>query len=223
LQRSSETSRAVEDYLVAIYKLEEAFGVARTCMIARELGVKPATVTKMVSRFARMGLVEWVPYRGVRLTPKGREIAERIVRKHRIAEYFFNRVLGFDLVKSHIYAHMLEHLPDEVFERLYEFLGRPSTCPHGNPIPGSEIPKEIADSRPLARFEPGRMVRVVRILCGFDTDILKRVEVLGLRSGTEVCIENVSVESITIRIGSSTLKLDSSIAFLVYGIEIGKC
>jgi len=139
-------NKHIEDYLRAIYKLEETHGIARTSMIAQELGVKPATVTKMLEKLARLGLVTWEPYRGVKLTEIGREIAKRIVRRHRIAECFFYHMLGFDPVKSHIYAHLVEHLPDEVFDRLYELLGRPSRCPHGSPIPSiesSSITREV--------------------------------------------------------------------------------
>lgn len=130
-----EKQRTIEDYLRAVYKLEELTGIAKTSMLARELGVTPATVVKMLTKLVHRGLVEWEPYKGFRLTPQGRRIAIRIVWKHRIAECFFNKLLGFDVTKSHEYAHVFEHLPDEVFERLYEILGKPSTCPHGSPIP----------------------------------------------------------------------------------------
>ena len=130
-----EKQRTVEDYLRAIYKLEELTGIAKTSMLARELGVAPATVVKMLTKLVRKGLVVWEPYKGYKLTPQGRRIAIRVVWRHRIAECFFNKLLGFDVIKSHEYAHVFEHLPDEVFERLYEILGKPATCPHGSPIP----------------------------------------------------------------------------------------
>ena len=152
-------SEPMEDYIITIYRLEEVFGVARTSAIAREMGVKPATVTKIVGWLVKEGLATSEKYRGTRLTPKGREVAERILRKHRILEAFMHR-LGFDPYKSHVLAHRLEHVPDEVVNAIYDFIGRPETCPHGNPITEVRAPNEPR----LCDLAPGTRARIVRIL-----------------------------------------------------------
>ena len=92
--KGSEVTSAVEDYLVTIYRLEEAFGMARTTIIAKELNVKPGTVSKIVSKLELKGLVERTKYRGVKLTKEGRRIAEKIVWKHRIIERFLYDYVG---------------------------------------------------------------------------------------------------------------------------------
>ena len=130
-----EMSRSVEDYLAALYRLVSEKGVARTQDLARALGVAPATVTKVMSRLAERGLVVWEPYRGFRLTRRGLEIARRVVWRHRVCERFLSDVLGIDPSRVHGYAHLMEHLPDEIVERMDQLLGRPRSCPHGKPIP----------------------------------------------------------------------------------------
>ncbi len=175
-----ELSEPMEDYIITIYRLEEVFGIARTSAIAREMGVKPATVTKIVGWLVREGLATTEKYRGTRLTPKGREVAERILKKHRILEAFLHR-LGFDSYKSHILAHRLEHIPDEVVNAIYEFLGRPETCPHGNPIADVEVPSEPR----LCDLQPGVRARIVRIL-GELRHVMSVLNEYGCWRGDEV-------------------------------------
>ncbi len=218
-----EKQRALEDYLKAIYKLEEMMGIAKTTMLARELGVTPATVAKMVAKLAREGLVEWEPYKGLRLSSRGRAIAEKIIWKHRIAEYFFNKLLGFDMIKSHIYAHMLEHLPDEVFEKLYEVLGKPATCPHGNPIPGAIPPPEVVEARPLTEFKPGSKVKITRIVCALERGVLEAVAELGIDVGSELCIESVGAETVIVVMENRRLELRFPLNKALQGIAIGEC
>lgn len=213
--------RALEDYLTTIYRLEEIYGIARTCDIARELRVKPGTVTKMISKLAVRGYVAWAPYRGVKLTERGRQIAERIIRRHRIAECFFSKMLGFDLVKSHVYAHMLEHLPDEVFDRLYEVLGKPGKCPHGNPIPGSGYAPP--NDRPLTSFRPRTLVKITRILCDSRTETLMKLRLVGIELGMDVCIESSSKDGVALLIGESKVSLDAELSMYVRGVEKGAC
>ncbi len=218
-----EKQRALEDYLKAIYKLEEMMGIAKTTMLARELGVTPATVAKMVAKLAREGLVEWEPYRGLRLSARGRAIAEKIIWKHRIAEYFFNKLLGFDMIKSHIYAHMLEHLPGEVFEKLYEVLGKPATCPHGNPIPGATPPPEVVEARPLTEFKPGSKVRITRIVCALERGVLETIAKLGISVGSELCIESIGAETVIVAIENQKLELRFPLNRALRGIAVGEC
>ncbi|MEM2024730.1 MAG: metal-dependent transcriptional regulator [Desulfurococcaceae archaeon] len=124
-----------EDYLVTIYRLEEALGEAKTSDIARELKVSPATVSKVIRQLESKGFVKREKYHYVKLIGRGRKIAELVVRKHRIAEVFLSNILGFNELDSHSYAHYLEHLPDVVIEKLYAYTNYPQYCPHGNDIP----------------------------------------------------------------------------------------
>ena len=215
--------RALEDYLITIYRLEEVYGIAKTTDIARELDVKPATVTKMLAKLAEKGYVEIAPYKGAKLTEKGREFAEKIVRKHRIAEHFFSKVLGFSLVKSHVYAHMLEHLPDEVFDRMYEVFGRPQRCPHGNPVPRTSTATEVVEAKPLASLPRGTLAKIMRIVCESRVDLLYEVERLKLEPDVQVCVEDVIESGVSLRTDAGRVFLGIEAARIVFAKPVGLC
>ena len=188
--REEATSRAVEDYLITIYKVLEAYGEARTTVVARELGVTPATISKVLSRLVDKGLIKWTKYRGVELTEEGRRIAEKIIRKHRIIEVWLKKYLNYNNFEVHRLAHLMEHLPNELVERIYVSIGKPSQCPHGNPIPGASDLKRYINERPLIKFKPGSRVRITRV-SGELVSVLKLMEELGIDVGYELyVIEN---------------------------------
>ena len=129
-------SHSVEDYLKVIYALNESGEAAGTSELARALDVQPASVSGMVRRLASEGLLEHVPYRGVRLTAAGVCEALRVVRRHRIIETFLARHLGFSGDDVHEEAERLEHAAsDRLVDRMANALGNPATDPHGAPIP----------------------------------------------------------------------------------------
>lgn len=129
-------SRSVEDYLKVIYALNERGEAAGTSELARALEVQPASVSGMVRRLASEGLLEHVPYRGVRLTTDGAREALRVVRRHRIIETFLARHLGFSGDDVHEEAERLEHAAsDRLVDRMADALGNPDQDPHGAPIP----------------------------------------------------------------------------------------
>jgi DtxR family Mn-dependent transcriptional regulator len=139
LQPSSEThlSEVVGRYLEAIYYMQVEGEVVRGTRLAEWLGVKRPTVTVTVQRMARDGLVQLTPNKTIELTPEGEARAASIVRRHRIVERWLTDWLGLGWIEADQEAARLEHAISEVVERrLHEALGRPRTCPHGNPIPG---------------------------------------------------------------------------------------
>ena len=91
----------VEDYLKAIYELEQRDGAAATSDVAVALAVAPASVTGMVRRLASQGLLDHIPYRGVQLTPLGRRAALRTIRRHRILESYLTHALGYPWRAGH--------------------------------------------------------------------------------------------------------------------------
>jgi len=209
----SYSSRSVEDYLKAIYKFEEIFGIAKTGDIARELEVTAATVSKTLKRLEAGKLIERLPYEGVKLSPKGRAIAITIIKKHRLAEYFLHYYLKFDLVKAHIYAHMLEHMPEEFFNRLWIFMNKPCRCPHGNIIPGlpeyrEEELQEIINDSPLLKIKEGVPIKITRILCSFHFDLTDKLTKAGMVVGNTIIIEKISTNSMVIRNTSNNTALE---------------
>lgn len=205
---------------MAIYRLEEVFGEARTTVLTSELGVKPATISKMISKLAEKNLIVWEPYRGVKLSEKGRAIAEQIVRRHRIAEYFLANVLNMDVVEAHRYAHMMEHLPEEFFNRLYDFLGKPSTCPHGNPIPGATPPSDVLKARPILRFSVGSIIRVVRIFCTVGGEVISDIYRLGIKINGKVRIEHFYERGLVLEIDGERTLVDYRHALAIYGVPL---
>ncbi len=133
----AEPSEVVSRYLEAIYYMWAEQETLRSARLADWLGVSRPTVTVALRRMVRDGLVRMNGRKEIELTKRGMGAAESIVRRHRIMERWLTDVLGLDWVSADEEAARLEHAVSETVERrLYEALGRPSTCPHGNPIPG---------------------------------------------------------------------------------------
>ena len=130
-------SEVVSHYLEAIYYIWAEGEPVRSARLADWLSVSRPTVTVALRRMTRDGMVRLNARKEIELTAKGRRMAEAIVRRHRIMERWLTDGLGLDWVTADAEAARLEHAVSEVVERrLYEVLGRPRTCPHGNPIPG---------------------------------------------------------------------------------------
>lgn len=159
-----EATAAVEEYLEAIYRLQEKVGRARTSDIVKILKVAPGTVTNTIERLEADGYVIHEPYKGVKLTERGLKVALHVVRKHRLSERLLTDVLHVGWDKAHEAACRLEHgMSSEVVEQLDMALKHPKTCPHGNPIPTErgEVPK--VDSSPLTELNEQERCVVVRI------------------------------------------------------------
>lgn len=132
----SKISDVIEEYLEAIYRLQEQRGVARTSDLVRILSVAPGTVTNTIERLEKSLLITHAPYKGVQLTEKGFKIAISVIRKHRLLECLLADFLGIEWYEAHDAACQLEHwISEEIAEKIEGALGYPKTCPHGNPIP----------------------------------------------------------------------------------------
>ena len=132
-----------EDYLKAIWSLSERRAddksEAGTNDLAEMLAVSPPAVSRMLKQMESQTLVAHTPYYGVRLTEKGREVAVKIVRRHRLLELFLWKVLHYDEDAVHDEAERLEHhISDEFEMKIDALLGFPKSCPHGSPIPSRE-------------------------------------------------------------------------------------
>src|SRR5579872_7381908 len=159
---SREPSEVVSRYLEAIYYMWAEKEPLRSARLADWLSVSRPTVTVALRRMARDGLVRMSGHKEVELTDRGRLQAESIVRRHRIMERWLTDGLGLDWVTADAEAARLEHAVSSVVEeRLYEVLGRPATCPHGNPIPGHS--EASPDEVPLSTLSQGVLARVSRV------------------------------------------------------------
>lgn len=181
-------SSTVENYLKAALLYEQDNdGIVPMGALVEALGVVPGTVTTMVKAMAAQGLIQHEARQGVRLTPVGRALALGVLRKHRLVETFLVQTLKMDWSEVHEEAEALEHAVSErVLERIDEFLGRPSTDPHGDPIPDAE--GRIADTARQVTMEGcavNKALRVTRIL-DQTPDFLAYVQESGLKPGARI-------------------------------------
>jgi len=185
--KGTRLSVSVGDYLKAVWQLSTG-GLASPGDIARELGVTAPSVTAMLLKLQRDGLVTYVPYRGADLTPTGRAEALRLVRRHRLLETFLIEDLGFGWDEVHEEAERMEHMMSDRFtERLAQHLGQPAFDPHGDPIPRADgtLPEgpdvQLADSKVGTQF-------VVQRVKTQDSDVLAHLTELGVTPGCEVTV-----------------------------------
>jgi len=133
-------SHAEENHIKAVYHLSmDGTQTVSTNELATRMNTAPASVTDMIKRLSAKNLVEYERYHGVRITTAGNQAALRIIRRHRLWETFLVRTLGFKWDQVHEVAEQLEHVQSILLEdKLDDFLGRPSTDPHGHTIPDRE-------------------------------------------------------------------------------------
>jgi DtxR family Mn-dependent transcriptional regulator len=210
-------SEAVEEYLEAIFKLSSEGRVVGLTRLAEHLKVTPASVSEMVRRLEREGLISYrgrgrgrgaeeekgpgagrgprggaEPRRGISLTPKGERLARTLVRRHRLSERFLTDMLGLDWETAHQEACRLEHaLSPDTEARLAELLGNPHTCPHGHPIPDSRgriPPSKLKRLSDCCEDESGCIDRVEED----EPQMLQYLASLGLLPEVEVEVREVA-------------------------------
>jgi DtxR family Mn-dependent transcriptional regulator len=161
----------VEEYLETVHSLTEEGTPVIQARIAERMGRSAPSVSAMLDRLEDGGYVRR-DGRLVALTDSGSALAEKVVRRHRLAERLLVDVIGLEWEKVHLEAGRWEHvISEDVEARLVVLLGDPSTCPHGNPIPGSHSPPEASPTEPLADVVPGRAVRLSRISEEVELDL----------------------------------------------------
>lgn len=175
-----------EDYLKAIYELERLGAAAGTNDIAARLGIAAASVSGMVQRLARLGLVRAERYRGAHLTAAGRAAALRLIRRHRIIECYLVERLGFGWEDVHDEAERLEHAAsDELIARMADAIGNPTEDPHGAPIPTAALEVDETRLASIADLTEGERATVVR-MSDRDPAFLRYLDGLGIRPGAVV-------------------------------------
>jgi DtxR family Mn-dependent transcriptional regulator len=182
----------LEEYLETIQSLVEEGTPVIQARIAERLGRSAAAVSEMLDRLASDGYLRRVG-RAITLTDTGQYLAEQVIRRHRLAERLLVDVIGLPWHKAHLEAGRWEHvISDEVEEHLVALLGNPTTCPHGNPIPGAPKDPDASKQASLAEVEVGKTVRVARITeeVELDFDALAYLGAHGLVPGREVLVRD---------------------------------
>lgn len=212
-----KTSAISEEYLETIYKLEEKTGSAKTSDIANQLQVKLGTVTNTIETLEKQGLITHEPYKGVKLTGKGRNVALAVVRRHRLSERLLTDILHLDWSKVHDLACKFEHIiTKELIKPLEKALGHPKTCPHGHPIP-TESGRVVEErSEVLAALNPKERGTIVKIT-EEKPEVLRYLATLGLIPGTCVEVEEKAPFNgpIIVKVMGASYALGQEIASLI--------
>ena len=203
----------LEEYLEAIHELGEEGIVVIQARLAERLGHSPPTISEMIRRLRDEGYVQ-VQGRSVSLTERGRSKAESVVRKHRLAERLLTDIIGLPWEKAHLEAGRWEHvISDEVEARLVEVLGNPTTCPHGNPIPGAGHARE--DLTVLSDSRQGDHVRLERVTEQIEIDLesLSYLSTNGFIPGTEATVASRAPDgTLILDLGPRTIALGPALA-----------
>src|SRR5499427_6790232 len=199
------TTASVQDYLAAIYDLGGSGKPVIGARLVNHMGISAPAVTEAIHRMERGGYVKIGRGKELALSNKGRQIAEVMARRHRLLERWLTDSLGLNWTDAHEEAHRLEHaLSPRVEERLAEMLGMPSTCPHGNPIPGMAKPRKV-EPFPLAQAKEGVTVVVERITEEAEADkrLLEHLWRNDVRPGRRLTIVEVAPWAGTITAASN--------------------
>ena len=198
----------VEEYLETIFALEEEGIPVIQARLAERLEKAAPSVSEMLDRLEADDLIVRSS-RQIAMTSKGTALAEGVVRKHRLAERLLVDIIGLDWDKAHIEAGRWEHvISDAVEERLVVLLGNPTTCPHGNPIPGVD-PVGPVQQR-LAEAQPGDRIRLERITesVEHESDSLSYLGDHGLTPGTTALVGARAPDgTLTLVVGEDTFAL----------------
>ena len=200
-------SPAVENYVKEIFLAQQKLGAGSVPMgaVAKALGVTPGTATAMLKSLALSGMADYEPRHNAKLTEKGRQLALRMLRKHRIVELFLVKELGLDWSEVHLEAERMEHaISDRVLEGMDVRLGHPKTDPHGDPIPSAEGELDIQTLYSLADCPCGKDYTVARV--GDQTaEFLQYLNDRNLHPGAELKVvsRNIAADAVTITTGKN--------------------
>lgn len=208
------TSASVQNYLKAIYQLQEDNETVTTTALAGHLEISAASVTNMIKKLARLKLVRHSPYHGVELTRAGEKMALEVLRHHRLIELFLAEALGVPWEEVHAEAEKIEHVISEDLEdRIANFLGDPSHDPHGDPIPTKAGHVERPIYQSLFQVNAGESAVIARV-SDQNPDHLKHFSRLGLiPDATVAVIDREPFEGpLRVRVGVGEHTLDETLA-----------
>lgn len=218
-----KSSASIQDYLKRIYDLTEDGSPASTNDLARELKVKPASVTGMIQKLAaeKPALVAYQKHQGVTLTPAGKRAALEVIRHHRLIETWLVQTLGYSWDEVHEEAERLEHVISEDLEqRIAAALGHPTRDPHGELIPSEDLTMPDDDSTPLAALRPNQTATILRVNA-HDPNLLRHLDSLRLTPGVQVEITDYSSfdNNLTVKVGQKSNVLGLNITTKIF-VEI---
>lgn len=174
-------SPEVEDYLKAIYELQQEGQTVTTTAVSKVVERPAASVSKMFRYLSGLHLIDHARYQGVRLTPTGEKVALEVIRHHRLLELYLHQALGYGWDEVDAEAEKLEHHISEEFERRIDhMLDYPEVDPHGDPIPARDGTIAPLRGKPLSDAEPGELLVVLRVR-DQNPEVLRYLARIGIR------------------------------------------
>ena len=202
-----------ENYLKALFNIENYAGDVNVTELSKKLEIKMPTVTSMMKRLAEKGLVHYESYKPLRLTEKGKKEAGLIIRKHRLTEIFLVDKMKLGWEDVHDIAEQIEHIQSSIFfDRMDELLGFPKVDPHGSPIPDKNGLIVKNDYNKLSECKEGEIVRLSAVI-NTSSDFLKFLNTRELSLGLKIKIKSIEQfdQSIIISYGNKRIEVLSNI------------
>lgn len=211
-------SVSTEDFLKSIYQLKVDYGrKASSSNLATRLKISHAAVTDMAKKLSAKGLIVYIKYKEITLTPEGRQLALRVVRKHRLWETFLSKVLDFSPQEVHREAEILEHQGSEyLIDRIDAFLGHPEFDPHGDPIPDASGQLPPSQSVPLGDGVTGIEYTICRIQYN-SPEVQEFFNRNGILLGNKIVIQHQFQDgSLGITVNDHQITLNEKLAKLIH-------
>ena len=173
----------MQRYAAEIYRLQQDHEKVPLSLLSSHIESSAQAISTMVKRLNKGGYLVHEPYRGVRLTPAGEKIAMPSLRRHRLTEVFLVKVMGYDWAAAHELSDVFEKgINDEIEDRVFELAGKPTRCPHGEPIPSKDGVMPIVKDEPLVNV-PSESDCIVSRVRTHNPDKLRYIAELGLVPG----------------------------------------
>ncbi len=217
MRTQTTSNETVEMYLKTIAELSSDDKPVIIARVAERLGVTPVSANEMMKRLVEQELIVHERYKGVRLTPDGRYIANSVIRRQRLWECFLVDHLKINWSGVYEVACRLEHATSNVLaEALSAYLGHPEFCPHGNPIPTADGSVAPASGRPLSTLKVGETATVSSIV-PTDTEVFAYLSQHGMMPEQKITVvERAPMNGpITVQLGSERVALGLALAAMI--------
>jgi len=211
-------THVVEDYVKAIYNLQQESETVSTTDLSRRMGTSAAASSKMMKYLASHSIIDHTPYHGVKLTPLGTQIALETIRHHRLLELYLQQALGYSWDQVDAEAEKLEHhISEEFEERIDRMLGYPAVDPHGAPIPTRDGRMPPGRGIPLSEAPVGSTLVVCRV-SDRSADVLRYLAEIGLtlEAVVQVAEKKPFNGPLTIRIADRDHAIGPDLASLIF-------
>lgn len=207
-----------ENYIKAIFHLQDGKMLVSTNEIAGRMNTKASSVTDMLKKLSDKKLAEYIPYKGARLTENGVRCANQIIRKHRLWEVFLVEKLDFSWDEVHEVAEQLEHIQSQkLIDQLDKHLDYPKKDPHGDPIPDSNGNYEVINKTLLSQLKKGDKGTLVGVI-DTSSNFLNYLDKHSIQLGTQIeVLEREDFDnSFTLQVNAKSLQVSQQIADNLY-------